>query len=117
MDLISSFVRIGRSDVWSALGLLHSTPDSSADWFAGRSGREHLYSTPQSYDESDLDLSHTLGVHALIDNIITFVSGDVCTVPTFKEPEESMSTSPQATVVAMEKQQSRAEVRTVFRSN
>ena len=55
-------------------------------------------------------MSHSLGVHALIDNIVSFVSGDVGNAPAFKEPEESMSTSPQATILAMEQQQSRAEV-------
>lgn len=51
-----------------------------------------------------------MGVHALIDNMVSFISGDVGLAPAFKEPEESMSTSPQATILAMEQQQSRAEV-------
>lgn len=63
-----------------------------------------------SYEESDLDLSRSLGVHALIDNMVSFISGDVGLAPAFKEPEESMSTSPQATILAMEQQQNRAEV-------
>ncbi|XP_053490210.1 probable E3 ubiquitin-protein ligase HERC1 isoform X6 [Ictalurus furcatus] len=88
----------------------HSTPDS-ADWFGRRSGRECLYGSPQSYEESDLDLSCTLHVHMLIENIVSFVSGDVGNAPGFKEPEESMSTSPQATIIAMEQQQGRAELR------
>lgn len=62
------------------------------------------------YEESDLDLSRSLGVHALIDNMVSFISGDVGLTPAFKEPEESMSTSPQAVILAMEQQQSRAEV-------
>ncbi|XP_066503891.1 probable E3 ubiquitin-protein ligase HERC1 isoform X4 [Hoplias malabaricus] len=92
-------------------GLLHNTTDSSTDWFGARLGREYFYNSPQSYEESDLDLSHMLGIHALIDNIVSFVSGDVGNVPTFKEPEEGMSTCPQATIIAMEQQQSRAELR------
>ena len=43
--------------------------------------------------------------------MVSFISGDVGLAPAFKEPEESMSTSPQATILAMEQQQSRAEVR------
>lgn len=42
--------------------------------------------------------------------MVSFISGDVGLAPAFKEPEESMSTSPQATILAMEQQQSRAEV-------
>lgn len=49
--------------------------------------------------------------------MVSFISGDVGLAPAFKEPEESMSTSPQATILAMEQQQSRAEVnRTPSRS-
>ncbi|KAM6980533.1 putative E3 ubiquitin-protein ligase HERC1 [Aplochiton taeniatus] len=93
-------------------GLLHSSPDSLADsWFRAKLSRERCYSSTHSYDESDTDLSHSLGVHALIDNMVSFISGDVGLVPAFKEPEESMSTSPQAMILAMEKQQSRAELR------
>lgn len=57
-----------------------------------------------------MDLSRSLGVHALIDNMVSFISGDVGLAPAFKEPEENMSTSPQATILAMEQQQNRAEV-------
>ncbi|KTF84357.1 hypothetical protein cypCar_00021780, partial [Cyprinus carpio] len=92
-------------------GFLYSSPDSSADWFGGRSARECLYSSPQSYEESDLDLSHSFRLHALIENIVNFISGDVGNAPAFKEPEESVSTSPQAIIIAMEQQQSRAELR------
>uniref|UniRef100_A0A673N4A9 HECT-type E3 ubiquitin transferase n=1 Tax=Sinocyclocheilus rhinocerous TaxID=307959 RepID=A0A673N4A9_9TELE len=92
-------------------GFLYSSPDSSADWFGGRSARECLYSSPQSYEESDLDLSHSFRLHALIENIVNFISGDVGNAPVFKEPEESVSTSPQAIIIAMEQQQSRAELR------
>ncbi|MEE6524034.1 hypothetical protein FKM82_023230, partial [Ascaphus truei] len=61
--------------------------------------------------ESDLELGRSLGVHALIDNVVSFVSGDVGSTPGFKEPEEGMSSSPQACVSAMEQQQLRAELR------
>lgn len=76
----------------------------------GRSARECLYSSQQSYEESDLDLSQSLRLHALIENIVNFISGDVGNAPAFKEPEESVSTSPQAIIIAVEQQQSRAEV-------
>ncbi|XP_035381674.1 probable E3 ubiquitin-protein ligase HERC1 isoform X2 [Electrophorus electricus] len=92
-------------------GLLHGPPDSSADQFGVRWGQECLYSSPPSYEGSDLDLSRALRVHALIDNIVAFISGDVASAPAFKEPEENMSTSPQAITTAMEQQQSRAELR------
>lgn len=93
-------------------GLLHSSPDSLAEsWFRAKLSRQRSYSSAHSYEESDLDLSRSLGIHALIDNMVSFISGDVGLAPAFKEPEESMSTSPQATILAMEQQQSRAEVR------
>uniref|UniRef100_A0A671MPF4 HECT-type E3 ubiquitin transferase n=1 Tax=Sinocyclocheilus anshuiensis TaxID=1608454 RepID=A0A671MPF4_9TELE len=92
-------------------GFLYSSPDSSADWFGGRSARECLYSSPQSCEESDLGLSHSFRLHALIENMVNFISGDVGNAPAFKEPEESVSTSPQAIIIAMEQQQSRAELR------
>ncbi|KAF0022239.1 hypothetical protein F2P81_025501 [Scophthalmus maximus] len=92
-------------------GLLHSSPDSLAEsWFRAKLSRQRSYSSAHSYEESDLDLSRSLGIHALIDNMVSFVSGDVGLAPAFREPEESMSTSPQATIVGMEQQQSRAEV-------
>ncbi|KAI3377882.1 hypothetical protein L3Q82_008463 [Scortum barcoo] len=93
-------------------GLLHSSPDSLAEsWFRAKLSRQRSYSSAHSYEESDLDLSRSLGIHALIDNMVSFISGDVGLAPAFKEPEESMSTSPQATILAMEQQQSRAELR------
>lgn len=93
-------------------GLLHSSPDSLAEsWFRAKLSRQRSYSSAYSYEESDLDLSRSMGIHALIDNMVSFISGDVGLAPAFKEPEESMSTSPQATILAMEQQQSRAEVR------
>ncbi|XP_028981614.2 probable E3 ubiquitin-protein ligase HERC1 isoform X4 [Esox lucius] len=95
-------------------GLLHGSPDSLADsWFRVKHSRARLYGSPlyQSYDESDLDLSRSAGVHALIENIVSFISGDVGNSPAFKEPEEAMSTSPQGIILAMEQQQNRAELR------
>ncbi|KAM3626014.1 uncharacterized protein V6R79_021387 [Siganus canaliculatus] len=93
-------------------GLLHSSPDSLAEsWFRVKLSRLQSYSPAHSYEESDLDLSCSVGIHALIDNMVSFISGDVGLAPAFKEPEESMSTSPQATLLAMEQQQSRAEMR------
>ncbi|KAG7482603.1 putative E3 ubiquitin-protein ligase HERC1 isoform X2 [Solea senegalensis] len=93
-------------------GLLHSSPDSVAEsWFRAKLSRQRSYGSAHSYEESDLDLSRSLGIHALIDNMVSFISGDVGLVPAFKEPEEGMSTSPQAIILAMEQQQSRAELR------
>ncbi|XP_062869323.1 probable E3 ubiquitin-protein ligase HERC1 isoform X2 [Trichomycterus rosablanca] len=89
---------------------LHSTFDS-ADCFGPSLGRDHLYNSSQSYEESDLELSCTLQIHTLIDNIVNFFIGDMGNASGFKEPEETMSTSPQAIIIAMEQQQSRAEVR------
>ncbi|XP_037104179.1 probable E3 ubiquitin-protein ligase HERC1 isoform X3 [Syngnathus acus] len=93
-------------------GLLYTSPDSLAEsWFRAKLSRQRSYSSAYSYEESDLDLNRSLGIHALIDNMISFINGDVGLTPAFKEPEESMSTSPQATILAMEQQQSRAELR------
>ncbi|KAA0723274.1 putative E3 ubiquitin-protein ligase HERC1 [Triplophysa tibetana] len=92
-------------------GFLYSSPDSSADWFGRHSARECLYSSSQSYEDSDLDLSHSLKLHALIENIVNFISGDIGNPPVFKEPEESVSTNPQAIITAMGQQQSRGELR------
>ncbi|KAK7912664.1 hypothetical protein WMY93_012875 [Mugilogobius chulae] len=93
-------------------GLLYSSPDSLAEsWFRAKLSRQRSYSSACSYEESDVDLNRSLGVHAIIDNMLSFISGDVGLAPAFREPEESMSTSPQALVLAMEQQQSRAELR------
>lgn len=93
-------------------GFLHSSPDSLADtWFRAKLSHQRSYGSANSYEESDLDLSHSLGVHALIDNMVSYTIGDVGPAPAFKELEEGMSTSPQAITLAMEQQQSRAEVR------
>ncbi|XP_014872809.1 probable E3 ubiquitin-protein ligase HERC1 isoform X1 [Poecilia latipinna] len=94
-------------------GMLHSSPDSLAEsWFRSKLSRQRSYGSTHSSGESDLDLSRSLGVHALIDNMVSFISGDVGLAPAFsKEPEEGMSTNPQAAILAMEQQQSRAELR------
>ncbi|XP_030232116.1 probable E3 ubiquitin-protein ligase HERC1 isoform X5 [Gadus morhua] len=93
-------------------GLLYSSPDSLAEsWFRAKLSRKRSYSSALSYEDSELELSRSLGVHALIDNMVSFISGDVGLAPAFREPDEGMSTSPQATVLAMEQQQRRAELR------
>ncbi|CAL8352432.1 unnamed protein product [Merluccius merluccius] len=93
-------------------GLLYSSPDSLAEsWFRAKLSRQRSYSSALSYEDSELELSRSLGVHALIDNMVSFISGDVGLAPAFREPDEGMSTSPQATVLAMEQQQNRAELR------
>lgn len=101
----------GSSSFPPSPGLLHSSPDSLAEsWFRAKLSRQRSYGSAHPYEESELDLSRSLGIHALIDNMVSFISGDVGLTPAFKEPEESMSTSPQAVILAMEQQQSRAEV-------
>ncbi|KAM9317693.1 putative E3 ubiquitin-protein ligase HERC1 [Pholidichthys leucotaenia] len=93
-------------------GFLHSSPDSLAEsWFRAKLSRQRSYGSAHSYEESDLDLNRSLGIHALIENLVSFISGDVGLTPAFKEPEESMSTSPQAIILAVEHQQNRAELR------
>ncbi|XP_009074869.1 PREDICTED: probable E3 ubiquitin-protein ligase HERC1, partial [Acanthisitta chloris] len=95
-----------------SLGAIHSQVESLSDsWVRLKHSRDWLYTSSYSFVESDFDLSRSLGVHTLIENVISFVSGDVGSSPGFKEPEESMSTSPQASVIAMEQQQLRAELR------
>ncbi|MGH0117414.1 UNVERIFIED_CONTAM: hypothetical protein FKN15_034601 [Acipenser sinensis] len=103
LDLASSHKRRGP---------IHSSPEPLTDtWSRLKHNRDRLYNSSHSYRESDFDLTRSLGVHALIDNIVSFVSGDVGNTPAFKEPEDSMSTSPQGTIIAMEQQQNRAELR------
>ncbi|XP_037767220.1 probable E3 ubiquitin-protein ligase HERC1 isoform X1 [Chelonia mydas] len=93
-------------------GAMHSQVEPLSDsWARLKHSRDWLYSSSYSFVESDFDLSKSLGVHTLIENVVSFVSGDVGNSPGFKEPEESMSTSPQASVIAMEQQQLRAELR------
>ncbi|XP_048649174.1 probable E3 ubiquitin-protein ligase HERC1 [Marmota marmota marmota] len=92
-------------------GPMHSQLESLSDsWARLKYSRDWLYNSSYSF-ESDFDLTKSLGVHTLIENVVSFVSGDVGNAPGFKEPEESMSTSPQASIIAMEQQQLRAELR------
>uniref|UniRef100_A0A8C0NVE3 HECT-type E3 ubiquitin transferase n=1 Tax=Canis lupus familiaris TaxID=9615 RepID=A0A8C0NVE3_CANLF len=92
-------------------GPLHSQLESLSDsWARLKHSRDWLCNSSYSF-ESDFDLTKSLGVHTLIENVVSFVSGDVGNAPGFKEPEESMSTSPQASIIAMEQQQLRAELR------
>lgn len=92
------------------IGPMHSQLESLSDsWTRLKHNRDWLCSSSYSF-ESDFDLTKSLGVHTLIENVVSFVSGDVGNAPGFKEPEESMSTSPQASIIAMEQQQLRAEV-------
>ncbi|RMB94614.1 hypothetical protein DUI87_29429 [Hirundo rustica rustica] len=93
-------------------GAVQSQMESLSDsWVRLKHSRDWLYTSSYSFVESDFDLSRSLGVHTLIENAVSFVSGDVGNSPGFKEPEESMSTSPQASIIAMEQQQLRAELR------
>lgn len=90
---------------------MHSQLESLSDsWTRLKHTRDWFYNSSYSF-ESDFDLTKSLGVHTLIENVVSFVSGDVGNAPGFKEPEESMSTSPQASIIAMEQQQLRAELR------
>ncbi|TKC41747.1 hypothetical protein EI555_009283, partial [Monodon monoceros] len=92
-------------------GPMHSQLETLSDsWARLKHNRDWLCSSSNSF-ESDFDLTKSLGVHTLIENVVSFVSGDVGNAPGFKEPEESMSTSPQASIIAMEQQQLRAELR------
>ncbi|KAL4700556.1 hypothetical protein H8959_014560, partial [Pygathrix nigripes] len=92
-------------------GPMHSQLESLSDsWARLKHSRDWLSNSSYSF-ESDFDLTKSLGVHTLIENVVSFVSGDVGNAPGFKEPEESMSTSPQASIIAMEQQQLRAELR------
>ncbi|XP_028637266.1 probable E3 ubiquitin-protein ligase HERC1 [Grammomys surdaster] len=92
-------------------GPMHSQLESLSDsWIRLKHTRAWFYNSSYSF-ESDFDLTKSLGVHTLIENVVSFVSGDVGNAPGFKEPEESMSTSPQASIIAMEQQQLRAELR------
>lgn len=92
------------------VGPMHSQLETLSDsWARLKHNRDWLCNSSNSF-ESDFDLTKSLGVHTLIENVVSFVSGDVGNAPGFKEPEESMSTSPQASIIAMEQQQLRAEV-------
>lgn len=59
--------------------------------------------------EFDFDFIKFLGVYILIENVVSFVSGDVGNVLGFKELEESMFISFQVFIIVMEQQQLRVE--------
>uniref|UniRef100_A0A452S9S6 HECT-type E3 ubiquitin transferase n=1 Tax=Ursus americanus TaxID=9643 RepID=A0A452S9S6_URSAM len=96
--------------IYLYLYTLYSLESLSDSWARLKHSRDWLCNSSYSF-ESDFDLTKSLGVHTLIENVVSFVSGDVGNAPGFKEPEESMSTSPQASIIAMEQQQLRAELR------
>nr|XP_060611660.1 probable E3 ubiquitin-protein ligase HERC1 isoform X2 [Anolis sagrei ordinatus] len=95
-------------------GVGHSPMEALSDSWARLKQRDWLYGSSSClFGESllDFDPTQAVGLHTIIENVVGFVSGDVGSPPGFKEPEESMSTSPQAYVLAMEQQQQRAELR------
>ncbi|KAE8617142.1 hypothetical protein XENTR_v10008991 [Xenopus tropicalis] len=85
-------------------------PPTSDSWSRLKHAREWPSSSASVFD-SDVEYGKSLSVHTLVDNVLSFVSGDIGSSPGFKEPEEGMSSSPQACIVAMEQQQLRAELR------
>lgn len=93
------------------LGSVHSPIENLSDSWTRLKQRDWLSSSSCLFGESEVDFTKSAGIHTLIENMISFISGDVGSSPGFKEPEESMSTNPQAYIVAMEQQQQRAEVR------
>ncbi|XP_066448386.1 probable E3 ubiquitin-protein ligase HERC1 isoform X1 [Eleutherodactylus coqui] len=98
-DLASHRKRVSPSE--------HPANDS---WARLKHNRDWLYGLSCGFD-TETEHSKALGVHTLTDNVLSFVSGDVGSSPGFKEPEEGMSSSPQACIIAMEQQQLRAELR------
>ncbi|KAJ7311304.1 hypothetical protein JRQ81_006920 [Phrynocephalus forsythii] len=92
-------------------GAAHSPIEALSDSWTRLKHRDWLSSSSYLFGESDFDVTQSVGVHTLIENVISFVVADVGSPPGFKEPEESTSTSPQAYIVAMEQQQQRAELR------
>ncbi|XP_048472974.1 probable E3 ubiquitin-protein ligase HERC1 [Rhincodon typus] len=90
----------------------YSPTDSlRATWARLKHSRDWLYGSSHLYNASDFDLNQSLGIHAFIENIVSFVSGGVGTSPGFKESEENMASNPQAIIIAMEQQQLRSELR------
>ncbi|XP_041442593.1 probable E3 ubiquitin-protein ligase HERC1 isoform X2 [Xenopus laevis] len=83
---------------------------TSDSWTRLKHTREWSFGSTCGFD-ADVESGKILNVHTLVDNVLSFVSGDIGSSPGFKEPEEGMSSSPQACVVAMEQQQLRAELR------
>ncbi|KAL7980305.1 hypothetical protein Chor_014634 [Crotalus horridus] len=93
------------------IGMVHSPTETLSDSWTRLKQRDWLSSSSCLFGEPDVDFTKSVSIHTLIENIITFISGDVGSSPGFREPEESMSTDPQAYLVAMEQQQQRAELR------
>lgn len=91
-------------------GMVHSPTETLSDSWTRLKQCDWLSSSSCLFGEPDVDFTKSVSIHTLIENIITFISGDVGSSPGFREPEESMSTDPQAYLVAMEQQQQRAEV-------
>ncbi|XP_053573264.1 probable E3 ubiquitin-protein ligase HERC1 isoform X5 [Bombina bombina] len=85
----------------------HTVSDS---WARLKHGREWMCGSSYGF-ETELEKCRNLSIHTLIENALSFVSGDLGNPPGFKEPEEGMSSSPQACIIAMEQQQLRAELR------
>ncbi|XP_069758992.1 probable E3 ubiquitin-protein ligase HERC1 isoform X8 [Narcine bancroftii] len=88
-----------------------STDSLRASWTWLKYSRDLSYETSHLSSMLERDLNQSFGTHTFIDNIVSFVSGGVGTSPAFKEPEENMSSNPQAIIIAMEQQQLRSELR------
>ncbi|XP_078388638.1 putative E3 ubiquitin-protein ligase HERC1 isoform X9 [Cetorhinus maximus] len=105
-------VDLDLASVQRKRGPPYSPTDSlRATWTRLKHSRDRPYGTSHWYSACDFDLNQSLGIHTFIENIVSFVSGGVGTSPGFKEPEENMSSNPQAILIAMEQQQLRSELR------
>ncbi|XP_038640315.1 probable E3 ubiquitin-protein ligase HERC1 isoform X8 [Scyliorhinus canicula] len=105
-------VDLDLASVQRKRGPAYSPTDSlRATWTRLKHSRDRPYGTSHWYSTSDFDLNQSLGIHTFIENIVSFVSGGVGTSPGFKEPEENLSSNPQAILIAMEQQQLRSELR------
>ncbi|XP_041034512.1 probable E3 ubiquitin-protein ligase HERC1 isoform X1 [Carcharodon carcharias] len=105
-------VDLDLASVQRKRGPPYSPTDSlRATWTRLKHSRDRPYGTSHWYNACDFDLNQSLGIHTFIENIVSFVSGGVGTSPGFKEPEENMSSNPQAILIAMEQQQLRSELR------
>ncbi|XP_055518701.1 probable E3 ubiquitin-protein ligase HERC1 isoform X3 [Leucoraja erinacea] len=89
----------------------YSTDSLRTSWTWLKYSRDASYDTSPLSNTVEFDLNQSFGIHAFIDNVVNFVSGGVGTSPAFKEPEENMSSNPQAIIIAMEQQQMRSELR------
>ncbi|XP_078055944.1 putative E3 ubiquitin-protein ligase HERC1 [Mustelus asterias] len=106
-------VDLDLASVQRKRGPPYSPTDSlRATWTRLKHSRDRPYAASSPwYNASDFDLNQSLGIHTFIENIVSFVSGGVGTSSGFKEPEENMSSNPQAILIAMEQQQLRSELR------